>query len=40
MSEKDDDQKKPDPKDSTALSSTDNSFAGFVDTAKMKMTVP
>jgi hypothetical protein len=32
MSEKDDDQKKPDPKDSTALSSTDNSFAGFVDT--------
>jgi hypothetical protein len=32
MSEKDDDQKRPDPRDSTALSSADSSFAGFVDT--------
>jgi hypothetical protein len=32
MSEKDDDQKRPDPRDSTALASADNSFAGFVDT--------
>jgi hypothetical protein len=34
MSEKDDDQKRPDPQDSTALSSTDGSFAGFVDTCE------
>jgi hypothetical protein len=34
MSEKDDDQKRPDPRDSTALSSPDGSFAGFVDTCE------
>jgi hypothetical protein len=35
MDTEDDDQKKrPDPKDSTALSSTDSSFAGFVDTCE------
>ena len=32
METKDDEQKRPDPRDSTALSSTDGSFAGFVDT--------
>jgi hypothetical protein len=32
MSAKDDDQKRPDPRDSTALSSPDSSFAGFADT--------
>jgi hypothetical protein len=31
MSEKDDDQRRSDPRDSTALSAADNSFAGFVD---------
>jgi hypothetical protein len=30
----DDDQKRPDPRDSTALSSADGSFAGFVDTVE------
>jgi hypothetical protein len=34
MDTKDDDQKNPDWKDSTALSSTDSSFAGFVDTCE------
>jgi hypothetical protein len=34
MSEKDDDQNRPDPRDSTALSSADNSFAGFVDSCE------
>jgi hypothetical protein len=32
MTIEDDDQKRPDSRDSTALSSADNSFAGFVDT--------
>jgi hypothetical protein len=34
MNKKDDDQKRPDPRDSTALSSADSSFAGFVDTCE------